>query len=171
MNAQSIVLATQVSVPGSHWDGAAAADIFVPCGTPVLAVFDGICEPIDVPLGGYAAFLTAADGMAAYYAHMLPSRASGLVSAGDVIGYVSDSGNAKGTGCHLHFAVGVIDSNGAGTIQPAAFLSSIDVVAGGNGIDVVANGNGANLPLAVDINEWIPYIVMGGLIAMAATMR
>ncbi len=125
---QSFPLATKVSVPASHWDGLAAVDLFAPCGTPWTAVFDGIAQPIDAPLGGNALLLTAADGTVAYYAHGKPERTSGQVRAGQVIGYVSDSGNAKGTGCHLHFAVGRhgIDDNGAGDLDPAAWLAGAE---------------------------------------------
>lgn len=123
MRAQSFPLATPVPVPESHWDGLLAADLFAPEGTPWLAVFDGVAEPVDVPLGGHALLVTAADGTVAYYAHGLPRRASGPVRAGQAIGYVSDSGNARGTGAHLHFAVGSIDSAGAGTVSPAGWLS------------------------------------------------
>lgn len=123
MNAQSFPLAIQEEVPSTHWDGDLAADIFAPCGTPWLAVFDGNSMPNDYTLGGHTVMLTADDGTQAYYAHGLPSRIGGRVAAGDVIGYVSDSGNAQGTGCHLHFAVGVINSNGGGSINPADWLS------------------------------------------------
>ena len=123
MNASSFPLATQAEVPSTHWDGDLATDIFAPCGTPWLAVFDGYAEPRDYALGGYTVMLTAPDGTQAYYAHGESTRASGQVSAGDVIGYVSNSGNAIESGCHLHFAVGQINYNGGGTIAPAIWLS------------------------------------------------
>jgi hypothetical protein len=134
MNAQSFPLSERVPVP-AHWSGELASDLFASCGTPVLAVFDGIAEPIDVSLGGYTLFLTADDGTEAYMAHLQSNRTSGRVSAGQVIGYVSDSGNAKGTGCHIHFAVGKIDSNGAGTINPASWLAGAGSGGGGGGGD------------------------------------
>lgn len=132
---KSFPLAIQVNVPASHWDGLQAVDLFAPEGTAWLAVFDGVAESRDYPLGGHTVMLTAADGTTAYYAHGLPSRASGPVRVGQVIGYVSDSGNAKGTGCHLHFAVGShgVDENGAGDLDPAAWLAGTPIASGGNG--------------------------------------
>ena len=123
MNAQSFPLSINVPVPSSHWDGLLACDLFAPCGTPWLAVFDGLAEPVDVPLGGYALFITAADGFRAYYAHGSPQRVSGSVRAGQIVGYVSDSGNAQGKGCHLHFAAGRIDAGGGGTVNPRDWLA------------------------------------------------
>jgi murein DD-endopeptidase MepM/ murein hydrolase activator NlpD len=128
--AASFPLAIPVPVPSSHWDGRLAADLFAPCGTPWLAVFDGLAWPYEVPNGGHALSLLAADGSVGYYAHGLPDRASGEVRAGDLIGYVSDSGNAEGRGCHLHFAVGVgqnIYPDGSGNTQPAAWLAGAAV--------------------------------------------
>ena len=132
--AMGFPLANQVPVPASHWDGQAAVDLFAAEGTPWTAVFDGVAQPLDVPLGGYALLLTAPDGTVAYYAHGLAERASGQVRAGGVIGYVSDSGNARGTGHHLHFAVGSsIDSNGAGTVAPHLWLAGAAAAGGGSG--------------------------------------
>src|SRR5262245_39424680 len=128
--AASFPLTIPVPVPSSHWDGRLAADLFAPCATPWLAVFDGLAWPYEVPLGGHALSLSHADGSVAYYAHGLPDRASGEVRAGDVIGYVSDSGNAEGRGCHLHFAVGVgtnIYPDGSGNTAPWAWLSAAAV--------------------------------------------
>lgn len=123
MQAQSYPVAADVGIPSTHWDGSLAADVFAPCGTPALAVFDGEAWAHTFPLGGYTVTVTAADGTAAYYAHLQAPGKSGPVKAGEVIGHVGDSGNAKGTGCHLHFAVGAIDDNGAGTIAPADWLA------------------------------------------------
>lgn len=77
------------------------------------------------PLSRHTVALRAADGMQAYHAHLRPGgRASGQVRAGQAIGYVSDSGNARGAGCHLHCAVGrSINAAGADDIAPWEFLA------------------------------------------------
>lgn len=127
MDAQSFPLALLVEVPASHWDGELAADIFVPEGTPWLAVFDGQAEPRDYELGGFTVLLTADDGTQAYYAHGFPARFAGRVQAGQTIGYVDRSGNAETTPAHLHFAVGQINEQGGGTIPPADWLAGVGI--------------------------------------------
>ncbi len=127
MDAKSFPLAILVPVPTTHWDGELAADIFVPEGTAWLAVFDGDAEPRDYSLGGYTIMLTAADGTQAYYAHGFPNRVSGRVRAGQVIGYTDRSGNAATTPPHLHFAVGVINNNGGGTVRPSDWLAGVGI--------------------------------------------
>jgi murein DD-endopeptidase MepM/ murein hydrolase activator NlpD len=85
-------------------------DIFAPKGTPVVAVTDGIISYIgDQPKGGHCLWLTTESGTAFYYAH-LDRWAAGLyegmeVQAGDLLGYVGNTGNAKYTPSHLHFGV------------------------------------------------------------------
>jgi peptidoglycan LD-endopeptidase LytH len=84
-------------------------DIFAPRGTPVLAVADGwVQKARNTPTGGLVIWLT--DGTSAltyYYAHLdeIHVRAGAHVRAGDVIGTVGNSGNARGASPHLHFAV------------------------------------------------------------------
>lgn len=110
-------------IPPTHWDGDLASDVFLPCGTPVRAPFDGVAQPLDFPLGGFTNRVVADDGTTFYVAHLQNGgRTSGRVTAGDTIGYVSDSGNAAGKGCHAHIAVGSINANGGGTIRPADWL-------------------------------------------------
>jgi murein DD-endopeptidase MepM/ murein hydrolase activator NlpD len=108
-----------------------AVDLFAPCGTPWLAVFEGYAWPYDVPNGGHALSLRHADGSVAYYAHgESGGRPEGYVRAGEVIGRVSDSGNAAGTGCHLHFAISVgtnIYPDGSGNTRPADWLAGVAV--------------------------------------------
>ena len=71
-------------------------------GTPVVAVQDGAAEFKRSNLGGNAIWLTAASGERFYYAHLDAWEGeSRQVSAGDVIGYVGQTGNARGD--HLHF--------------------------------------------------------------------
>ena len=85
-------------------------DIFAPKGTGVVAVADGIISYIgDQPKGGHCLWLSTESGASFYYAH-LDRWASGLyegmeVRSGDLLGYVGNTGNAKYTPSHLHFAV------------------------------------------------------------------
>lgn len=85
-------------------------DIFAPKGTAVVAVADGIISYIgDQPKGGHCLWLTTESGKAFFYAH-LDRWASGLyegmeVRIGDLLGYVGNTGNAKTTPAHLHFAI------------------------------------------------------------------
>lgn len=77
-------------------------DMEAPRGTPVLAVRDGFAEFKRSNLGGNAIWLTAASGERFYYAHLdVWEGESRSVVAGDVIGYVGQTGNARGN--HLHF--------------------------------------------------------------------
>lgn len=129
-SAQSMPLPglTTDRVPTAHWDGRLAVDLFADCGTPALAVFAGWAEAADYPDGGYTVFVTANDGTVAYYAHLAAPRTVGRVQAGQQIGQVSDSGNARGTGCHVHFAVsrGTIGSHGDGDLAPWEWLAGAD---------------------------------------------
>ena len=73
-------------------------------GTPIVAVVAGTAAPKTNRLGGNAVWLTGANGFTYYYAHLDSFAASGAVSPGTVIGYMGDTGNARGT-VHLHFEV------------------------------------------------------------------
>jgi murein DD-endopeptidase MepM/ murein hydrolase activator NlpD len=83
-------------------------DIFGARGTPVIAVRDGWAAPGRSGLGGLTVWLTGDDGKRYYYAH-LDSIAigEGRVTAGQVLGTLGDSGNARGTQPHLHFQINV----------------------------------------------------------------
>jgi murein DD-endopeptidase MepM/ murein hydrolase activator NlpD len=85
-------------------------DLFAPEGAPVLAVADGTLHTIGFNrLGGYRLWLRDELGNEFYYAHLSaysPLAVEGRsVEAGDVIGFVGDTGDADGGSPHLHFEI------------------------------------------------------------------
>lgn len=100
-------------------------DIFAPRGTPVVAAVDGRVRVDTGNRGGNVIWLTPADGRRRrlYYAHLHDWAVDNgaQVRAGDVIGYVGNTGNARTTPPHLHF--GVYDR---GPVDPFPFLRPDD---------------------------------------------
>ena len=103
-------------------------DIFAAHGTPLLACERGVVIKVgsDV-LGGTKLWLVGASGTRYYYAH-LSAFAEGvventLVQAGDVVGYVGNTGNAATTPAHLHFQV---HPNGGPAVNPYPLLRIVD---------------------------------------------
>ncbi len=85
-------------------------DIFAPKGTEVVAVVDGVISFIgDQKLGGHCIWLTTENGASFYYAHLdrwAPGLYEGMeVQAGDLVGFVGNTGNARYTPSHLHFGI------------------------------------------------------------------
>ncbi|MDY7106169.1 MAG: M23 family metallopeptidase, partial [Actinomycetota bacterium] len=78
-------------------------DMFAPMGAPVVAPVSGTVMHTEYPLGGKVFRMWGDNGWFYYGAHLSGFAADGWVSAGTVIGYVGDSGNAQGTSPHLHF--------------------------------------------------------------------
>jgi peptidoglycan LD-endopeptidase LytH len=81
-------------------------DIFVQRLTPVLAVTSGRAKPGQDALGGNTVWLNT-PGTSYYYAHLdrVAVRDDQPVKAGDVLGYVGNTGNARNVASHLHFGV------------------------------------------------------------------
>ena len=102
-------------------------DIMSPKGAWVVAVEDGIVERLDWnDLSGWNIMIRHADGWTSHYLHLNndntgtddgrggPDSAfaeslevGSYVKAGDVIGFVGDSGNAEHAGPHTHFELHV----------------------------------------------------------------
>lgn len=86
-------------------------DIFADWGTPIRAPDKGVVTRLtDNPAsGGIGVWTRGTDGTSYYFAHLL-ERAEGIyvgmpVKVGTVVGYVGDTGNARGGTPHLHFEV------------------------------------------------------------------
>lgn len=77
-------------------------DIFAPHGTPIRAPFDGQAEGSTNWAGGLSVTVHGARGFV-YNAHLSELGKLGKVEAGDVVGYVGNSGDAQGSSRHDHF--------------------------------------------------------------------
>ena len=104
-------------------------DNFAAKGTAVVAVADGIVSYIgDQPKGGHCLWLSTENGKSFYYAHLdkwAPGLYEGMeVRSGDLLGYVGNTGNAKYTPAHLHFAVNENDE----MVNPYPLLTRAAVV-------------------------------------------
>lgn len=83
-------------------------DIFARKGTDVVAPVDGIIlRTGNWPKGGQHIFLLGAGWKKHYFAHLnsIDVKRFQLVRAGQKIGTVGNSGNAKGKAAHLHYTI------------------------------------------------------------------
>lgn len=111
-------------------------DIMAPRGTPVLAAADGTVEKLfESEAGGTTLYIRSPDRMWTYYYAHLAGYAPGIaedveVSAGDVIGYVGDTGNAGVGNYHLHFGLHAMRPDEAWwqgrAIDPTPLLAGAD---------------------------------------------
>jgi murein DD-endopeptidase MepM/ murein hydrolase activator NlpD len=101
-----------------HGSEHGATDIMAPRGSTIVAMRGGrVAYTGYDELGGWNVMIQGDDGKQYYYAHMdrQPSVQQGMVvRGGTMLGVVGDTGNAKGTGTHLHIGVGTHIINGAG---------------------------------------------------------
>ena len=80
----------------------AGNDIVAPRGTAIRAPFDGTARTSWNSLGGNAVYVYGADGYV-YNAHLDQTGYNGTVQAGEIIGYVGNTGDAQGGITHDHF--------------------------------------------------------------------
>jgi murein DD-endopeptidase MepM/ murein hydrolase activator NlpD len=105
-------------------------DIFAPLGAPVLACAEGTVFSVGWnDVGGNRLWLRDGQGNAFYYAHLSafsPAARNGEhVKAGEVLGFVGNTGDAEGTPYHLHFEihpVGLLALGYDGAVDPTPYL-------------------------------------------------
>lgn len=107
-------------------------DIFAPLGAPVLAVADGTVFSVGWnEVGGWRLWLRDGGGNEFYYAHLSaysPLAVNGRhVRAGQVLGFVGNTGDAQGTPYHLHFEVhpvSLLFLGYDGAVDPTTYLQA-----------------------------------------------
>ncbi len=114
---------------GSEYEHAhQGTDIMAPHATPLLACERGLITEMGTDvLGGTKLWLKGESGTYYYYAH-LSAFAEGLavgdiVEAGELVGLVGDTGNARGGAPHLHFE---IHPDGGAAVNPYPLLKVVD---------------------------------------------
>jgi murein DD-endopeptidase MepM/ murein hydrolase activator NlpD len=107
-------------------------DIFAPLGAPVLAVAKGTVFSVGwEDIGGNRLWLRDQYGNQFYYAHLsayTPLAVNNAhVSAGAVLVFVGNTGDAQGTPYHLHFEVhplGLLGEGYDGAVDPTPYLDA-----------------------------------------------
>jgi murein DD-endopeptidase MepM/ murein hydrolase activator NlpD len=107
-------------------------DIFAPLGAPLLAVADGTVFSVGWnDVGGYRLWLRDRGGNEFYYAHLAAYTSLAVngrqVKAGDVLGFVGNTGDAEGTPFHLHFEVhpvALLFLGYDGAVNPTKYLDA-----------------------------------------------
>jgi murein DD-endopeptidase MepM/ murein hydrolase activator NlpD len=107
-------------------------DIFAPLGAPILACADGIVFSVGWnDVGGNRLWLRDDQGNEFYYAHLSAftpvAQNARRVKAGDVLGFVGNTGDAQGTPTHLHFEVhpySLLFMGYDGAVNPTPYLDA-----------------------------------------------
>jgi murein DD-endopeptidase MepM/ murein hydrolase activator NlpD len=107
-------------------------DIFAPLGAPVLAVADGTVFSVGWnDVGGYRLWLRDQGGNEFYYAHLSAYTTLAVngrhVKAGNVLGFLGNTGDAQGTPFHLHFEVhpvSLLFLGYDGAVNPTKYLDA-----------------------------------------------
>ena len=107
-------------------------DIFGTLGQPLLSVANGTLFSVGWNrVGGNRIWLRDAQGNEFYYAHLSAFSSLAVngahVKAGDVVGFMGDTGDAEGTPVHLHFEVhpvSLLYLGYDGAVDPTSYLKS-----------------------------------------------
>jgi murein DD-endopeptidase MepM/ murein hydrolase activator NlpD len=115
-------------VPGNWHHG---DDIFAPLGAPVVAVAGGTINRVGwEKLGGWRLWVRDSVGDEFYYAHLSGYAPADLhstrVKAGEVIGFIGNTGDAFTTSPHLHFEIHprpLLHLGYNGAVDPTTYLN------------------------------------------------
>jgi murein DD-endopeptidase MepM/ murein hydrolase activator NlpD len=107
-------------------------DIFAPLGAPILAVASGTVFSVGWnEVGGWRLWLRDSGGNEFYYAHLSAYTSLAVdgrhVTAGQVLGFVGNTGDAQGTPFHLHFEVHPVSMlflGYDGAVDPTRYLNA-----------------------------------------------
>jgi murein DD-endopeptidase MepM/ murein hydrolase activator NlpD len=107
-------------------------DVFAPLGAPVLAVASGTVFSVGWnEVGGWRLWLRDSGGNEFYYAHLSAYTSLAVngrhVNAGEVLGFVGNTGDAQGTPFHLHFEVHPVSMlflGYDGAVNPTPYLNA-----------------------------------------------
>jgi len=132
-------------------------DIFGQLGQPLLACADGIVFSVGFnKVGGNRLWIVDSQGNQFYYAHLSAFSTSAVngahVRAGQVIGFMGNTGDAEGTPYHLHFEihpVSLLYLGYDGAVDPTPYL------------DAWQHQQDLPFPIA---GGWVP-IIPGGAVA------
>jgi len=138
-------------------------DIFAPMGAPLLACASGTVFSVGWnKIGGLRLWIRDEQGNEFYYAHLSafsPLAKNGAhVNAGDVVGFVGNTGDAEGTPFHLHFEVhpvGLLGMGYDGAVDPTSYLMAwerlqdVPITAAGAWAPTPAAGTTAPKPGAI----------------------
>ena len=121
--------ALRTDVPGNWHHG---DDIFAALGTPVVAVANGTINRVGwEELGGWRLWVRDDAGDEFYYAHLSGYAPTDLdsnrVRAGQVIGFIGNTGDAFTTSPHLHFEVHprqLLHLGYNGAVDPTSYLNT-----------------------------------------------
>jgi murein DD-endopeptidase MepM/ murein hydrolase activator NlpD len=102
------------------------SDLFAPAGTPLVAVQAGVLHNVGWNrLGGWRLWVEDTHGNWFYYAHLSAyspiAKDDAHVNAGDVIGFVGNTGDAQGGSTHVHFE---IHPGGQWSVPPWDYLQA-----------------------------------------------
>ena len=114
-------------VPGNWHHG---DDIFAPLGTPVVAVAAGTLNRVGwEAVGGWRLWVRDSLGNEFYYAHLSGYASAALhsnsIKAGQVIGFVGNTGDAFTTSPHVHFEIHprtLLRLHYNGAVDPTSYL-------------------------------------------------